>query len=259
MRRPGGVVRPPPPAGRDHRRGRRPPDPGRRPLADRLRLLQLPRPRPGTRDHRGHRRLPGPLGHPPELVADARATRPCTRRSRSSSTELLGAADTLVLPTITQIHISVIPVLAGQGTVFVGRAGPQDDLRRLRVRPGPRRHPAAVTPTTTSSELERRCCRRRPSGPRLVCMDGVNSMTGNAPDLAAFAGSGREHDAILYVDDAHGFGVIGERDRDETSPYGMRGNAIVRYSARPTTTSCWSVASPRRTRRCWPSWPARPS
>ena len=23
--------------------------------------------------------------------------------------------------------------------------------------------------------------------PRLVCMDGVNSMTGNAPDLAAFA------------------------------------------------------------------------
>src|SRR6266496_3852558 len=34
-------------------------------------------------------------------------------------TELLAASDTLVLPTITHIHMSVIPVLAGQGAVFV--------------------------------------------------------------------------------------------------------------------------------------------
>src|SRR5690348_8779677 len=34
-------------------------------------------------------------------------------------TELLGAPDTLVLPTITLIHSSVIPVIAGTGTVFV--------------------------------------------------------------------------------------------------------------------------------------------
>ena len=60
-------------------------------------------------------------------------------------------------------------------------------------------------------------------------MDGVNSMTGNAPDLAAFARVARTHGALLYVDDAHGFGVIGERRPDETSPYGMRGNSIVRH------------------------------
>ena len=34
-------------------------------------------------------------------------------------TELLGAPDTLVLPTITLIHTSVIPVLAGQGAILV--------------------------------------------------------------------------------------------------------------------------------------------
>ena len=57
-------------------------------------------------------------------------------------------------------------------------------------------------------------------------MDGVNSMTGNAPDLPAFAEVARRHGALLYVDDAHGFGVIGERAGDEPSPYGLRGNSV---------------------------------
>src|SRR5881396_1629416 len=34
-------------------------------------------------------------------------------------TELLGCEDALVLPTITLIHMSVIPVLAGSGTIFL--------------------------------------------------------------------------------------------------------------------------------------------
>ncbi len=61
-------------------------------------------------------------------------------------------------------------------------------------------------------------------------MDGVNSMTGNAPDLRAFAEVARRHGALLYVDDAHGFGVIGERAADEPSPYGLRGNSVVRHA-----------------------------
>ncbi|GIF21703.1 hypothetical protein Ate02nite_44330 [Paractinoplanes tereljensis] len=66
--------------------------------------------------------------------------------------------------------------------------------------------------------------------PVMVCMDGVNSMTGDVPDLRVYARLCREYDAVLYVDDAHGMGVIGERGPAETSPYGMRGNAIVKHS-----------------------------
>ena len=33
--------------------------------------------------------------------------------------ELLGCEDALVIPTITLIHLSVIPVLAGDGTIYV--------------------------------------------------------------------------------------------------------------------------------------------
>src|SRR3954471_965385 len=37
----------------------------------------------------------------------------------SRLTELLGCEDTLVLPTITHIHMSVIPLLAASGTIFL--------------------------------------------------------------------------------------------------------------------------------------------
>jgi 8-amino-7-oxononanoate synthase len=143
-------------------------------------------------------------------------------------TELLGAPDTLLLPTITHIHMSVIPLLAGTGMVYLDAQahktiydgcmyarGLGATVRRFRA---------------NDADHLREMLRAAPSGvTRLVCMDGVNSMTGNAPDIARFARLCRENGALLYVDDAHGFGVIGERGPEETSPYGSRGNAVIRH------------------------------
>jgi len=142
-------------------------------------------------------------------------------------TELLRCDDTLVLPTITLIHLSVIPVLAGGGTVFVDRRAHKTiyegcqfaSIRGARLE---------RYEHDDADDLER-LLRKDRSKTRLICMDGVNSMTGNAPDLRVFAELARRYDAVLYVDDAHGFGVIGERGADESSPYGLRGNSIVRY------------------------------
>ena len=174
-------------------------------------------------------------------------------------TELLGAPDTLVLPTITHIHMSVIPVLAGGGTVFVEDRRAQDHLRRLRARPRARRDAASASTPATWTSWRDCCARPTPAGPRLVCVDGVNSMTGNIPDLRAYARLCREHGALLYVDDAHGFGVIGERRADEAVAVRLRAaTPSCATAARPTTTSCSSAASPRRTRRCWRSSPCRP-
>jgi 8-amino-7-oxononanoate synthase len=142
-------------------------------------------------------------------------------------TELLGAEDSLVLPTITHIHMSVIPILAGAGTIFLdGRAHKTiyDGCATARA------HGATVS-HFPHSDLERleELLRGPWARPGLVCIDGVNSMTGNAPDLAAFATLAREYDALLYIDDAHGFGVIGERAPNEPCDYGRRGNGIVRH------------------------------
>ena len=142
-------------------------------------------------------------------------------------TELLGAPDSLLLPTITIIHSAVIPLLAGQGAVIVDAQahktiydgcviarGAGATFRRMR--------------TNDPEDLEQ-ILRSLPRGcSRLVCMDGVNSMSGNTPNLPEYVRICGEYDALLYVDDAHGFGVIGENPTAEM-PYGRRGNGIVRH------------------------------
>ena len=141
--------------------------------------------------------------------------------------DLLGCEDTLVLPTITLIHMSVIPVLAGSGTIFLESRAHKTIYDGCLVAQA---HGAKLKRFAFEDpeDLERLLQEAHPS-PRLVCLDGINSMTGNPPDLHAFARIARDYDAVLYVDDAHGFGVIGERGPEEPSPYGLRGNSIVRH------------------------------
>ncbi|WP_399225912.1 aminotransferase class I/II-fold pyridoxal phosphate-dependent enzyme [Streptomyces sp. TRM49041] len=142
--------------------------------------------------------------------------------------DLLGAPDTLLLPTITLIHSSVIPALADGGQVFIEARAHRTMYDGCVVARG---QGAALQRfhAEEPDELDRLLRAAPPGTPRLVCLDGVNSMTGNLPDLSALAGITRSRDALLYVDDAHGFGVIGDRTPTETSPYGTRGNSIVRH------------------------------
>jgi 8-amino-7-oxononanoate synthase len=165
--------------------------------------------------------------------------------------ELLGCEDSLVLPTITHIHASVIPVLASSGTIFLDARAHKtiyDGCQVARSRGAAVRRFRFEDPAHLDELLAADRDRVR-----LVCMDGVNSMTGNPPDLRAFAEVTRRHGALLYVDDAHGFGLVGERDGYQyvgsasshpsgtngnssgsvepapPCPYGSRGNSIVRH------------------------------
>jgi 8-amino-7-oxononanoate synthase len=121
----------------------------------------------------------------------------------------------------------VIPVLAGDGTIFVDNRAHKtiyDGCQFASARGAKVKRFRFEDPDDLEQLL-----RRDRSSTRLICMDGVNSMTGNAPDLNEFARLARRYDAVLYVDDAHGFGVIGERAPHEPNPYGLRGNSVVRY------------------------------
>ena len=143
-------------------------------------------------------------------------------------TSLLGCEDTLVLPTITHIHMSIIPVLAAGGTVFLDSRAHKTIYDGCALAQG---RGATIQRFEHENLDQLEALLRDPAWrrPGMICIDGVNSMTGNAPDVSAFAALAREHDSILYVDDAHGFGVIGERAADEPCGYGSRGNSIVRH------------------------------
>lgn len=140
---------------------------------------------------------------------------------------LLGVEDVLTLPTLTHIHFSVLPVLAADGAVFL------DTRAHATIYEGALAAKArgATVQRFRHEDLEHLGMLLAASAatPKVICMDGVNSMTGNPIDLPAFAELARSHDALLYLDDAHGFGVIGERGTDDPNLYGRRGNAIVRY------------------------------
>jgi 8-amino-7-oxononanoate synthase len=142
-------------------------------------------------------------------------------------TKLLGCEDTLLLPTITHIHMSVIPILVGAGVVFMDGRAHKTIYDGCSIARG---HGATVQRFRHDDpdHLET-LLRATTLTPRVIVMDGVNSMTGNAPNLPAFARLAREYGALLYVDDAHGFGVVGERGPDELCSYGTRGNSIVRH------------------------------
>ena len=144
-------------------------------------------------------------------------------------TELLGSEDSLVLPTITHIHMSVIPLLAASGTIFLDARAHKTiydgcqiakargaAVRRFRfedpdhldelLSAGARSHPPRLHGRRQQHDRQR-------AGPRRV-------RRGRPPTRRAAL---RRRRSRLRRDRR-------ARRRDEPCPYGVRGNSIVRHA-----------------------------
>ena len=139
----------------------------------------------------------------------------------------IGVPDVLVFPTVTLLHSGVLPILAGtDGVILLDRAAhtSMQEAAQLAKSRG-----TAVDwfdhndPQDLERRLELRGGRRK-----IIAVDGVYSMSGAYPPLPELARLARKHGARVYVDDAHGLGVIGENPTPD-NPYGRRGNGIVRH------------------------------
>ena len=141
--------------------------------------------------------------------------------------KLLGVEDALALPNCTQISHYCIFILSEGGEIFLDKLSHRTLYEGAKVAKG---MGATLTyfKSTELEDLEQRL-KNSTAPKKLICVDGVFSMHGRYADIPSLAALARKYDALLYIDDAHGFGVVGERGADESSPYGKKGNSIVNY------------------------------
>ncbi len=62
---------------------------------------------------------------------------------------------------------------------------------------------------------------------KLVVTDGVFSMDGDMAPLTDMLAVCERHDALLFVDDAHGFGVLGEGGRGILQHFGLKSDRLI--------------------------------
>ena len=148
--------------------------------------------------------------------------------TESMIANLIGTESCVIFPTVTLISIGVIPALVGKtGVAFLDKSGHETMYEGCKIA----RDNGAILESFEQNDfisLEEMLKKHRDNPRKLILVDSVYSMTGdyaNIPNLALLA---KKYDALLYIDDAHGFGVVGEQP-SEQDPYGHKGNGIVKY------------------------------
>lgn len=142
--------------------------------------------------------------------------------------DLIGTETTLILPTVTLISIGVIPALVGKsGVLFLDKAGHETMYEAAKIA-----RDSGSTLVSFEQEdfvtLEKQLIEHADNPRKVIMVDGVYSMTGDYADVPKLVELAKKYNAIIYIDDAHGFGVVGENPTAEM-PYGSRGNGIVKY------------------------------
>jgi glycine C-acetyltransferase len=131
-----------------------------------------------------------------------------------------GAEASLVYQTGFAANAGLIPQLVGEGDLIVS-----DELNHGSIIDGVRlaRAERAVYRHGDTEDLKRvlgEAEGRSPAPGRiLVITDGVFSMDGDIAPLDRIAAVAADHGAMVYVDDAHGEGVLGEGGRGIVSHY----------------------------------------
>ena len=74
------------------------------------------------------------------------------------------------------------------------------------------------------TQLEKLLCKAR--GEKLIVTDGVFSMDGDVGPLRELAILAKQHDTLLMVDDAHGFGVLGQTGGGLTEELNLTQNDV---------------------------------
>lgn len=141
--------------------------------------------------------------------------------------QFLGVKESLLAHTITITNFSMIPGISAQGEIFADELVHAVVFEACRLA---RDHGSQLTRFRHQdlNHLEELLKQSKTKGPKLIAVDGVYSVSGETADIRGLMSLCRKYDAWLYVDDAHGFGVLGNRPTAQNS-YGTGGTGVVNY------------------------------
>jgi myxalamid-type polyketide synthase MxaB len=142
--------------------------------------------------------------------------------------DTVGVPETLVFPSISLLHLGVIPALAGYNGVVLTDASAHHSIAEACMRAQADGTERVEFHHNDVADLESKLARYPRARTKIIATDGVYSMGSPNPPLADYVRLAREYNATVYVDDAHGFGVIGGSP-DADQPYGYGGNGIVHH------------------------------
>ena len=142
--------------------------------------------------------------------------------------ELVGVPETLVFPSISLLHLGVLPALAGYSGVILIDAAAHHSMVEACLRAQADGTEWVEFRHNDVEDLSAKLARYPRSRTKIIATDGIYSMGSPNPPLIDYVRLAKEYDATVYVDDAHGFGVIGGSP-DEELPYGYGGAGIVNH------------------------------
>lgn len=141
--------------------------------------------------------------------------------------KLTGLEDCIMMPNITLTHLFALPILAEEGDLFIDKRAHKtiyDGCMRAT------QYGASIISFAHNDcdDLEEKL-KKSHAKKKLICVDGVYSMHGYTAKVPKMLELAEKYDAYLYIDDAHGFGVLGERGTDELSEFGKNGSGVIKY------------------------------
>src|SRR5215469_3908878 len=135
-----------------------------------------------------------------------------------------GREAALVCQTGYDTNLAVLSTLAGEGDVVIS-----DAMNHASIIDGCRlSHAERRTYPHADLEALEACLKDTQSArARIVVTDGVFSMDGDVAPLPAMVALAEQYQALLYVDDAHGDGVLGKTGRGILEHFELEGQAAL--------------------------------
>jgi 7-keto-8-aminopelargonate synthetase-like enzyme len=125
----------------------------------------------------------------------------------------LGIEDVLIYPSVTLANVGALPGLVSRRDLLVVDEHAHNSMQEGAKIAQANGAKLAYFQHCDPADLERvlRAC--APYRVAVVAIDGVYSMTGALPPLAELNQVCKQHNAVLYVDDAHATAVLGKKGR----------------------------------------------